>query len=187
MQEVSLRFLAIYDARLGYKPLETITEAPWQSIKAMSRRYAEGWLFDGFWLNPIDTLIAVTRNVLTRFLEIPLNWEGKRVSDEEKSAVIEAIKRTVNELLTDISRSRLWRVPQSRWKDAYELRGAGSTDTRRGLIRHLFQAQIPVPESVSNRAAQAWVEEIKELVIKAVEKVKVQQENTVTKGSQPKR
>jgi hypothetical protein len=187
VQEVSLRFLAIYDARLGYKPLETITEAPWQSIKAMSRRYAEGWLFDGFWLNPIDTLIAVTRNVLTRFLEIPLNWEGKRVSDEEKSAVIEAIKRTVNELLTDISRSRLWRVPQSRWKDAYELRGAGSTDTRRGLIRHLFQAQIPVPESVSNRAAQAWVEEIKELVIKAVEKVKVQQENTVTKGSQPKR
>jgi hypothetical protein len=76
VQEVSVQFLETYDARLGYKRIENISAAPWQSIKAMTRRYAEGW-FDGFWLSPTDTLTSIIRNVLTRFLEAPLNWEGK--------------------------------------------------------------------------------------------------------------
>src|SRR5690606_14578969 len=71
VREASVAFQEVWDARLGYKRVEGIAPASWQGIKAMSRRYAEGW-FDAYWLRPIDTLIAQTRNVLTRFLENPL-------------------------------------------------------------------------------------------------------------------
>jgi hypothetical protein len=167
VQEVSLQFLEIYDARLGYKRLETIRSAPWQSIKAMARRYAEGW-FDGFWLSPIDTLISVTRNVLTRFLEVPLKWEGKEVTDEDKSAIINRMKQLVNESLTDVSKTRLWKLPRSDWQQAYGVRGPGSTYTRKQRVRDIFQHQIPVPQSISDRLAQAWVEEVKRVVLDAV-------------------
>ncbi len=183
VQEVSVEFLTIYDARLGYRRLETISEAPWQSIKAMSRRYAEGW-FDGFWLNPIDTLISVIRNVLTRFLEAPLGWDGKRVNDEEKAAIVNRIKQVVDDSLTEIGRSRLWKVPQPNWQSAYGIRGAGSTFTRKGLVRDIFQHQVPVPQSISNRWAQAWVEEIKQAVVYAIAKVKAEQESSGTNAGE---
>lgn len=176
VQEVSVQFLEIYDARLGYKRLETIGSAPWQSIKAMARRYAEGW-FDGFWLNPIDTLVSVTRNILTRFFEVPLTWQGNEVTDEDKSAIINRLKQLVNESLTDISKTRLWKVPQSDWQQAYSVRGPGSTYTRRQRVRDIFQHQIPVPQSIGDRLAQAWVEEVKRVVLDAVETMKADQAN----------
>ena len=43
----------------------------------MSRRYAEGWLQDGYWLSPIDNLVAALRRVLTKFLDSPIGWGGK--------------------------------------------------------------------------------------------------------------
>ncbi len=176
VQEVSVRFLEIYDARLGYRRSETVNTAPWQSIKAMSRRYAEGW-FDGFWLNPIDTLVSVTRNVLTRFLEGPLNWEGKRTNDAEKSVIIDRLKQVVNDSLTELGRTRLWRVPRPQWQGAYGVSGPGSTYIRKQRVRDLFQHQIPVPQSISNRWSQAWIEEIKEIVKEAIEKVRAEQDS----------
>lgn len=71
VREASVAFQEVWEARLGYKRIEGISSASWQGIKAMSRRHAEGW-FDSFWLRPVDTLISLTRNVLTRFLETPL-------------------------------------------------------------------------------------------------------------------
>jgi len=176
VQEVSLQFLEIYDARLGYKRLETIGPAPWQSIKAMARRYAEGW-FDGFWLSPIDTLVSVTRNVLTRFLEVPLSWEGKKLTDEEKAAVINRLKQVVNESLTELGKARLWKVPQPNWQEAYGLGGTGSTFTRKQRVRDIFRRQIPVPQSISDRWAQEWVEDIKRLVQHAIEFVRGEQKS----------
>jgi len=177
VQEVSVGFLEIYDARLGYKRSETINTAPWQSIKAMSRRYAEGW-FDGFWLNPIDTLISVTRNVLTRFLEGPLSWEGKQTTDAEKSVIVDRLKQVVNDSLTELSKTRLWKVPQANWQNAYGVSGPGSTYTRKQRVRDIFQHQVPVPQSISDRWSQAWIEEIKKILKDSIEVVRAEQDTS---------
>lgn len=175
VREASVAFQEVWEARLGYKRVEGISSAPWQSIKAMARRHAEGW-FDGYWLRPIDTLISLTRNVLTRFLEAPLNWlpEKKKISDAEKAALIDRLKQLVNDALTESSKSRLWKVPQLRWQSAFELSGPGSTFPRKQRVRELFVHQVPVPQSISDRWAQAWVEEIKELLIGALETLKAE-------------
>ena len=175
VREASVAFQEVWEARLGYKRVEGISSAPWQSIKAMARRHAEGW-FDGYWLRPIDTLLSLTRNVLTRFLEAPLNWqpEKKKISDAEKAAIIDRLKQLVNDALTELSKSRLWKVPQLRWQSAYEPSGTGSTFTRKQRVRELFVHQVPVPQSISDRWAQAWVEEVKELLVRALETLKAE-------------
>ncbi len=170
VQEASISFQETWDARLGLKRSENVSPAAWQSIKAMSRRYAEGW-FDGYWLRPIDNLIKVTRNVLTRFLESPLNWEPENIitTNEDKDAIINRLKQLTNDKLTELSRRRLWEIPQKRWQAAYEPSGIGSTNIRRSRIHDLLTQQVPIPKSISHHDAQQWVEEVKNLLIKSIE------------------
>ena len=169
VREASVAFQEVWEARLGYKRVEGISSAPWQSIKAMSRRHAEGW-FDGYWLRPIDTLISLTRNVLSRFLEVPLNWlpEHKNITDDEKAAIVDRLKQLVNNELTEMSKARLWKQPQTRWQGAYEPSGTGSTFLRKQRVHELFLNQVPIPQSISDRWAQAWVEEVKQVLLRGL-------------------
>jgi len=179
VREVSVAFQEVWEARLGYKRIEGISPAPWQSVKAMSRRHAEGW-FDGYWLRPIDTLINLSRNGLTRFLESPLKWlpEHKRITGEEKTAIIDRLKQIVNEELTELSKQRVWSEPQVRWQDAYEPNGVGSTQIRRQRVHELLVHQVPIPQSISDRAAQAWVEEIKQVLLRAIKTLRSEAESS---------
>ena len=178
VREASVAFQDVWNARLGYKRMEGISSAPWQSIKAMSRRHAEGW-FDGYWLRPIDTLISLTRNVLSRFLEVPLSWlpEHKKIAADEKAAIIDRLKQLVNDELTEMSKARLWKLPQTRWQGAYEPSGTGSTVVRKQRVHELFLTQVPIPQSISDRLAQAWVDEIKQVVQRALTVLKEEANN----------
>lgn len=181
VREASVGFQEVWEARLGYKRIEGISPAAWQSIKAMSRRHAEGW-FDGYWLRPIDTLISLTRNVLTRFLESPLTWqpEQKKITEEQKAAIVDRLKQLVNEELTALSKRRLWEQPQTRWQGAYEPSGTGSTFLRKQRVHELFVHQVPIPQSISDRDAQAWVEEVKQVLIRALAALQEEAEKTTT-------
>lgn len=177
VREASVGFQEVWDGRLGYKRVENVSPAAWQSIKAMSRRYAEGW-FDSYHLRPIDTLITKTRNVLTRFLESPLKWlpEQKKITEDQKAAIVDRLKRLVNEELSDLSKRRLWEQPQTRWQGAYAPSGTGSTILRKQRVHELLVHQVPIPQSISDRDAQAWVEEIKQVLIRALDMLRAEAE-----------
>jgi len=180
VREASVAFQEVWEARLGYKRVINVDPAKWQQIKAMSRRYAEGW-FDGYFLRPMDTLISLTRNVLTRFLESPLEWQptGKTITEEQKRAIINQLQKLVNEELTLLSKRRLWEQPQKRWQGAYEPSGTGSTFLRRQRVHELFVHQVPIPQSISDRDAQAWVEEVKQVLIRALEALQAEAESAI--------
>jgi hypothetical protein len=176
VREGSLAFVEAWEARLGFKRVEGLSTAPWQSIKAMSRRYAEGWLWDGFWLRPIDNLTTTMRNVLSKFLDNPMEWGGKPATDEQKAAVIDRIKQDLSGKLADLAKDRLREKPLPDWQEAYGFRDRGSTEKRRHRVRGIFQVQIPIPESVSDRLAQAWIEIFEKLITEAVDRLKQQVE-----------
>lgn len=186
VREASVGFQEIWDARLGYKRIEGISSAPWQSVKAMSRRHAEGW-FDGYWLRPTDTLISVSRNVLTRFLEAPLTWnpERKQISDEERAAIIDRLKQIVNDELTELSKTRLWKQPQTRWQGAYEPSGTGSTFVRKQRVHDLFMHQVPIPESISDPEAQSWIDEVKKALLHSLERLAFEMRANHKKAATP--
>ena len=74
-----------------------------------------------------------------------------------------------------LSMSRFLKVPQPNWQSAYGISGPGSTYTRKQRVRDIFQNQIPIPKSTSDRIAQLWAEEIKVIVQNAVESVEAEQ------------
>jgi hypothetical protein len=176
VREASLAFIENWEAKLGFKYVDGETTVPWQSLKALSHRYAEGWLRDRFWLRPIDQLTANLRNVLTKFLDNPIEWGGKPVSDEEKQVILDGLKQRITEPLASIAETRLRKLPMADWQVAYGLRGKGSTVTRRHNVRSIFQAQIPVPESRSDRASEQWMEEIEKVVAGVVKKLQEEAE-----------
>ncbi|HVZ65027.1 MAG TPA: hypothetical protein VG838_13475 [Opitutaceae bacterium] len=171
VREASLAFIESWDAKLGFKPMESERTVPWQSLKALSHRYAEGWLRDGFWLRPIDQLAANLRNVLTKFLDNPIGWGGKPVSDEEKQSILDGLKKKIADPLAGIAETRLQKMPVAEWQTAYGLRSTGSTAIRRNNVRSILQSQIPVPDSRSDRASEAWMQQIEDLVAGVVEQV----------------
>ena len=176
VREASLAFIENWEAKLGFKCVDGESPVPWQSLKALSHRYAEGWLRDGFWLRPIDQLTANLRNVLTKFLDNPIEWGGKPVSDEEKQVILDGLKKRITEPLAAIAETRLRKLPMADWQAAYGLRNKGSTVVRRHSVRSIFQAQIPVPESRSDRASEQWMEEIENVVAGVVEQLQKEAE-----------
>ena len=90
VREASSAFIESWEAKLGFKSIEGETTVPWQSVKALSHRYAEGWLRDGFWLRPIDQLTANLRNVLTKFLDNPIAWVVNRCRTRKSSSSLTA-------------------------------------------------------------------------------------------------
>jgi hypothetical protein len=103
VREASLAFIESWEAKLGFKYVDGETTVPWQSLKALSHRYAEGWLRDGYWLRPIDQLTANLRNVLTKFLDNAIEWGGKPVSDEAKLDILDGLKKRITEPLAGIA------------------------------------------------------------------------------------
>lgn len=175
VREGSQAFIEGWEARLGFKRVEGLSTAPWQSIKALSRRYAEGW-WDGYKLSPIDNLSTVMRNVLSKFLDNPMDW-SKTATDEEKAAAVNRIKNEVtDEALSKLAKQRLRELPLADWQTAYGLRGTGSTNERKHRVWGIFHVQVPIPESVSDRLAQAWIEIFEKLISEAVERLKQQVE-----------
>ena len=100
------------------------------------------------------------RNVVSRFLDKPIDWGGEPVTDAQKAAIVDSMKKGVNEALTELAQDRLQKVPLPKWQAAYGLSGKGSTYERKGRVRSIFRVQVPVPESISDRLAQAWIETI---------------------------
>lgn len=178
VREASVRFQEEWDARLGYKPVADYELAAWQSIKAMAHHLAEGW-FGRSKLRPIDALTAKTRNVLAKLLEAPSGWEpeGKQLNDDEKAAIIDRIKQEVDKMLKELSKTRLWKVPQTRWRDAYQrpIGVVGGTRIRRHLVHDILGLQVPVPEVSGDSWTDEWIDDIRSIVERAEEIVKAQQ------------
>jgi hypothetical protein len=144
-----------------------LSTKPWQTIKALSRRYAEGWGED-FELRPSANLRARLETAVARFLEGPVAWSGNP-TPEEKRFAIEWLKTAVTRQLAAVARVRLREKPQTEWYDAWAPRGAGSTTTRRIRIEGIYQRWVPIPESRGDQAVIDFMQEVEQVVNTALD------------------
>ncbi|MGH9890875.1 MAG: hypothetical protein ACREA0_02585 [bacterium] len=166
IQEAAQNFRKPWRAWLDIEPHADLRPYPWQSVKAMSRRYAEGW-DDGYYLQPVSNLLGSLQRAISRFLETPLEWSGSS-SEEQKREVIDRIKALVTREITALSRRRLRELPQPQWQSAYALRGSGSTRVRKMGVEEIYERWVPIPHSGSGKEAQEFLDDVKEVVLKAV-------------------
>lgn len=169
IQEAAKDFRQQWQGMLGIASNPQFTPVSWQSQKALTRRYAEGW-DDGFWLRPTSNLIAALSAAISRFLETPIGWCGNP-SSEQKRETIDRIKTVVAQQLPTLSKYRLREQPQPAWHEAHSLRGTGSTFERRMRIEGIYERWVPVPNARGDRLVFEFMNEVKEVVMGAVGKI----------------
>lgn len=145
----------------------------WQSLKSLSRRYAENLSYNPSYLNPVADFTSKLSASLSRFLETPIKWSGDP-TEEQKRDVIDSVKKSVNKKLSKLSRRRIIEDLQVDWKGAWELRGAGSTYQRHLLMNNIYIKAVPIPDARGDEITDKFLAEIKEFVVKAIAKVQEQ-------------
>ncbi len=166
IQEAAKDFRQQWQGMLGIASNPHYKPVSWQSQKALTRRYAEGW-DDGFWLRPTSNLIAALSAAISRFLETPIGWSGNS-SPEQKRETIDRIKTEVARRLPNLSKYRLREQPQPAWHDAHSLRGTGSTFERRMRIEGIYERWVPVPNARGDRLVFEFMNDVKVVVLGAV-------------------
>jgi len=169
IQEAARDFRQQWQGTLGLAAHSEFKPKPWQTIKALSRRYAEGW-DDGFVLRPTSNLVASLSAAVSRFLETPISWTGNP-TDEQKRETIDRVKTAVTKQLPELSIRRLRELPQPVWHEAYSLRGAGSTFERRMRIEGIYERWVPVPDARGDKQVYEFLNEVKEVVLGSVKAV----------------
>ncbi|MCS0590705.1 hypothetical protein ACFQ09_07025 [Massilia norwichensis] len=170
IQRGARMFRSPWRAILGFESHPDETARHWQTIKALSRRYAEGWP-ETFTLRPTTNLITALSSAISRFLENPASWSGTLTS-EEKRETIERIKTLVTRQLPALCARRLREQPQSTWVDAFGLRGPGSTFERRMKIEGIYERWVPIPDERGDREVQEFMNDVKVVVMSAISVVK---------------
>jgi hypothetical protein len=154
---------------LGLSPRGDIRPLPWQSVKAVSRRYAEGF-DDGYAIRPASNLLNTMTLAIGRFLENPVGWQGNP-SAEEKRFILDRIKETVSGELTRFCSRQLRDKARPQWQEAYAFRGTGSTFDRKIKIEALYERWVPIPgdETYDMQHVQEFIDTVKKLLKSAIE------------------
>lgn len=147
----------------GHRPL------PWQSVKAVSRRYAEGF-DDGYEIRPASNLLNSLTLAIARFLENPIGWHGSPSADDRR-LILDRIKAAVSKKLTRFCARQLRQKAQPDWQAAYSVRGTGSTFDRRLKIENLYERWVPEPanEADDMQHVQDFIEAVKLVLTSAIE------------------
>ena len=150
----------------GHRPL------PWQSIKAVSRRYSEGF-DDGYEIRPASNLLNSMTLAIARFIENPIGWNGSP-SQEEKRFILDHIKGAVSKKLARFCVLQLREKAQPDWQIAYGFRGSGSTFDRRSKIESLYERWVPEPvnEADDMQHIQEFIDGVKRLVTSAIDETR---------------
>jgi len=166
IQEAARDFRKQWQGLLGISPDPFYKPKPWQTIKALSRRYAENW-GDDFELRPTSNLRAALEGAVSRFLESPIAWSGEPTLDEKRGA-IDHLKSAVSLRLPDLTRRRLREQPQHAWRDAWTPRGTGSTATRRIRIEGIYERWVPIPDARGDQTVVDFMNEVETAVLDAL-------------------
>lgn len=172
IQEAARDFRQQWHGLLGIAHDSENKQRPWQTIKALSRRYAEGW-GENFELRPTANLRTKLEMAVSQFLEGPTGWSGDPTPEEKREA-IEWLKTAVTKQLPALARRRLREQPQLAWHQAWIPRGAGSTITRRIRIEGIFQRWVPIPESRGDQAVVEFMNDVDQVVNEALHEFEAQ-------------
>jgi hypothetical protein len=143
-----------------------------QSVKAVCRRYAEGF-DDGYEIRPASNLLNTLSLAISRFLESPIDWQGEPTA-EDRRLILDRIKGVISRDLPKFCVRQLRHKAQPDWQVAYAYRGGGSTFDRRLKIESLYERWVPEPanESDDMRHVQEFIEGVKTVVTSAIEETR---------------
>ena len=169
IQAAAADFHRRWDAILGFRPSGSVRTAHWAEVKALNRRVVLD-IEDNEYkdLKPVADLVARLSESITKFLARPIRWKPRPPVDAEADEALSHLQRAVSARLYDFVDSRILRVPQKRWVEAFDYRGRGSTRERAKVIQAIYDASAPVPGPALDPSSEEFLREVRLLVHDAV-------------------
>ena len=150
VQEAVSRFQGPWLARLGLGTYEGVRKEHWTRVKALNKRIAGELDVEYDALRPVADLVARLTELISRFLEKPIQWTRQPSDEQEEQAAIAQVRRAASAALHDLAVKRLIQEHLEEWREAYEgpeYRGTGSTFRRARTIRSIYdrRRRCPMP------------------------------------------
>lgn len=171
--EIALRdavegFQAPWRGRLGLRYHDGIAKEHWTRVKALTRRFANAWSNEYDTLRPVADLVARLQENISRWLDSPMDWTRLPESDDERTAALSAIRKSVFIRLHDLAESRLADAHRPDWRGAFDVAGRGSSYRRAEEIERIYEEAAPVISSAMSEPARSFLHSLHRLVRDAV-------------------
>jgi hypothetical protein len=169
VKQAAEEFQAAWKARLGLGGKTGILKQHWRRIKALARRFSEGWSDEYQDLKPLADLHQQLQEAVYRFIQSPVEWTGPAPSDDEKQQVFTELASDISIHLMIPAAERVQDEALQMWREAYHLRGENATFRRAILIRsRIFEETVPLLER--NPDANRFMNDIIRVVRDAAER-----------------
>jgi hypothetical protein len=143
--------------------------APWQTIKALTRRLGVFGRDEYGDLKPVADFRARLIECIRPFLEEPVEWRPSRGTDELRVRAVEAVAREVANTIESFAKDRVLVAHAAAWLKAYAHRGPGSTLTRGRDVESIYGQAAPIPRGTADAVANAFIREMRKLIRSAIE------------------
>lgn len=131
---------------LGHASVPDVPRKHWASIKALTRRLAEGHTDEYQDLRPAASLRTALEYALYRTLQNPVRWTGPEPAADEQEVIVGEISGALTKRLVRLVDRLITEGPRPAWTRAYEEHGKGSTVRRaRILVDDVFEHAVPRP------------------------------------------
>jgi hypothetical protein len=165
VREAATSFHASWRGRLGVDFNPAVPKEHWTRIKALSRRFAEGWADEYDTLRPVAELKRELDEQMYRMLGQPVRWEGPDPSDDEKQQTIDEFANAIAKEVRDLSARRLDTERHRIWQEAYAQAGTGSTFVRARIISsEIYDRAAPVPSVTPSPDQNSFLHEVTAIV-----------------------
>ncbi len=168
VREATESFHDAWRARLGHHERSDIRKSHWATVKALSRRLAEGWADEWADLRPVADLHKELENKVFLFIQSPVSWEPGEPSDDEKQEIFERFADLISRRALDIAARRIGLERKPGWQDAYNQRGRGSTFIRASIIQEkVYEEAAPIPGIAPSPGRNMFLREVLDAVDEA--------------------
>lgn len=165
VREAAMSFHRRWSGLLGIAYAPGHPKEHWTRIKALSRRFAEGFADEYDTLKPVGELKRELDGQIYRMLQQPIRWDGPEPTDDDKQLMIDALAKEISREVTALCSRRINAERRKSWQEAYAEFGRGSTFRRARIISdEVYDRAAPIPGVTPSPDKNSFLHEVTALV-----------------------
>ncbi|MGD9794045.1 MAG: hypothetical protein AB7V43_11240 [Acidimicrobiia bacterium] len=165
VREAAQSYHDSWRGRLGVDFVPGTPKEHWTRIKALTRRFAEGWSNEYDTLKPVAELKRELEEQVYRMLQTPVRWTGPLPSEDEKQHAVDEFANAIAKEITTLAARRIQTERTKAWREAYSQVGPGSTFVRARLLADdVYDRAAPVPSVTPSPDQNQFLHEVTHIV-----------------------
>lgn len=147
-----------------------LEDSHWQTVKAFNRRMT--WGEDGFkQLLPIVFFEAYFNKSLNQFISDHIRWK-QPISATQAEEYLNLLKREINHSIISYGRNIIINNNKSKWDEAFELSGRGSTYIRLQKIKDILLKAVPNKPELLSELKEAFKKIVNDSIKQCMKEIK---------------